>query len=122
LDTNISPLTTDDISYPEGWYIEKKDYHFYETYHRRYGRRLSAGAYSNIIKQIENNQAVLIERPENRCSVFGVRVHRKGRGWCKVVVLYDEEYKTLISAFPYNKKKYRRILWPSYQKLDKIDS
>jgi hypothetical protein len=115
-------MTTDDIPYPEGWYIPKKDYHFYDMYYMRYGRCLAANDCANIIKQIESGQAVLIKKPEGRYPVFGVRVYRKGHGWRKVVVLYDEAHKTLVSALPYNKRGYGHILWPLYQKADKVAS
>jgi hypothetical protein len=105
------------IDYPEGWFVLSKDYHFYRTYHRGYGKLLWPGDYSEIVRQIRKGDAVLVKRDERRgTSLWKVRIkNRMRRGRERIIVWFDDGRKTLISAFP------RWRLSPSPNKINEAE-
>ena len=70
-------MIQEDKSFNAQWhnvYISIEHWHFHRQLLKRYGIILAPGAFSQILKDIRNGKAILIERRSRKQALYSVRI------------------------------------------------
>jgi len=88
------------MNYPEGWIVNRREWHFYSSYYQRYHRKLAWNDYDSMVLQIKNGIALFIKNRGPKAAEYLVRVKRPRKGFTKVFVVFDRTTDSLITALP----------------------
>ena len=93
---------TNDMNFDPRWdgrSIPQKHWHFYRQLLARYDIVLAPGEFSDILRDIKNGHAQLIEKRQGKQAIYSVRITRV---YERIYILSDG--KNVITAWPPSKR------------------